>query len=438
MALKNSTKVKVALRVSVKTAIIYSSLGMATGAICCFIILFVNNLFKTDDVYAGEVSGKISTAQETCLGDSIQLSAEGGTIYKWTPSIGLSNPNIGNPKASPDKTTTYSVSIYKSLGNLINESGRYSITSEMLSGSEKYLFNKNVNAQPGKQYLITFQARTLSYMDRGIVDVRINGKSVGTYNFNNRFLNPFEFVFDNKKDEEIELSIILKSYDGDGEQVEVSEISLRPLAITTLNTVVEVDKNCSECLTPSLTSTKVLDINTVQIAWNKITKGETSIRFKKVGEQYWKYEYSKKSSFNISKMDADFDYEFQLMGYCDKKRIDSSAWSSVYLLKSTDRKIADVISQASKAYRGVLFPINIQPDSFNLILQTAFDVDSPSDKVKLEVWNDKGQKFYSNYLPIENGKVSSRLNMNQALSSGKYMVRILDGEKSYNNQFMVQ
>ena len=126
------------------------------------------------------------------------------------------------------------------------------------------------------------------------------------------------------------------------------------------------------------------------------------------------------------------------MGYCDKKRIDSSVWSSVYLLKSTDRKIADVISQTAKAYRGVLFPINIQPDSFNLILQTAFDVDSPSDKVKLEVWNDKGQKFYSNYLPIENGKVSSRLNMNQALSSGKYMVRILDGEKSYNNQFMVQ
>ena len=137
-------------------------------------------------------------------------------------------------------------------------------------------------------------------------------------------------------------------------------------------------------------------------------------------------------------MDEDFDYEFQLMGYCDKKRIDSSAWSSVYLLKSTDRKISDIISQTAKAYRGVLFPINIQPDSFNLILQTAFDVDSPSDKVKLEVWNDKGQKFYSNYLPIENGKVSSRLNMNQALSSGKYMVRILDGEKSYNNQFMVQ
>ncbi len=42
---------------------------------------------------------------------SIQLNASGGNTYQWTPTAGLSNPNIANPVASPNVTTTYIVAV---------------------------------------------------------------------------------------------------------------------------------------------------------------------------------------------------------------------------------------------------------------------------------------------------------------------------------------
>lgn len=47
-----------------------------------------------------------------CKTTNIQLSASGGYSYSWSPATGLSNPNISNPFASPDTTTTYTVIIH--------------------------------------------------------------------------------------------------------------------------------------------------------------------------------------------------------------------------------------------------------------------------------------------------------------------------------------
>lgn len=44
-----------------------------------------------------------------CLLDSVQLQGSGGTIYQWSPAIGLSCTNCPNPKASPLSTTTYTM-----------------------------------------------------------------------------------------------------------------------------------------------------------------------------------------------------------------------------------------------------------------------------------------------------------------------------------------
>lgn len=54
--------------------------------------------------------------EEICEGESSQLNAFaiGGTgnyTYEWQPVTGLSNPNISNPVATPDETTTYYVII---------------------------------------------------------------------------------------------------------------------------------------------------------------------------------------------------------------------------------------------------------------------------------------------------------------------------------------
>lgn len=53
----------------------------------------------------------ISGLHDTTLarGASIQLNATGARTYQWTPTIGLNNPNVSNPVASPTSTTTYVV-----------------------------------------------------------------------------------------------------------------------------------------------------------------------------------------------------------------------------------------------------------------------------------------------------------------------------------------
>lgn len=49
-----------------------------------------------------------------CPWFSTDLNAIGGATYSWVPTIGLSNPNISNPVASPMSTTTYTVSVSSS------------------------------------------------------------------------------------------------------------------------------------------------------------------------------------------------------------------------------------------------------------------------------------------------------------------------------------
>jgi len=71
-------------------------------------IVTVSNTFATT----------ISADTSICGGSSVQLLASGGKKYIWIPAIGLSDPTIANPIASPAITTTYSVTI--SSGNCID------------------------------------------------------------------------------------------------------------------------------------------------------------------------------------------------------------------------------------------------------------------------------------------------------------------------------
>ncbi|MFN5223548.1 MAG: gliding motility-associated C-terminal domain-containing protein, partial [Bacteroidota bacterium] len=51
-----------------------------------------------------------------CSGQSVQLSATGGTGYQWSPSNGLNNTNISNPVATPGSTTNYIVQVTDQFG----------------------------------------------------------------------------------------------------------------------------------------------------------------------------------------------------------------------------------------------------------------------------------------------------------------------------------
>lgn len=61
--------------------------------------------------FNGATPISINANEATCLGNAVQLLATGGLSYVWSPAESLSNPTIANPVASPDTTTTYSVSI---------------------------------------------------------------------------------------------------------------------------------------------------------------------------------------------------------------------------------------------------------------------------------------------------------------------------------------
>lgn len=70
-----------------------------------------NGCTATDQVIVsvGNVIANAGQDVSICVGNSTNLSASGGTSYQWTPQIGLSNPTIANPIASPTVTTTYTV-----------------------------------------------------------------------------------------------------------------------------------------------------------------------------------------------------------------------------------------------------------------------------------------------------------------------------------------
>jgi gliding motility-associated-like protein len=62
------------------------------------------------DVFVLSAAG-VTVSNDTTIsrGFSVQLTATGGAIYSWTPSESLDNPNLDNPIATPDTTTTYTV-----------------------------------------------------------------------------------------------------------------------------------------------------------------------------------------------------------------------------------------------------------------------------------------------------------------------------------------
>jgi len=63
------------------------------------VTVFVEN---TVSVFAGN-------DMSICQGFSGQLQASGASNYKWSPVVGLNNPNIANPSVNPVATTTYTV-----------------------------------------------------------------------------------------------------------------------------------------------------------------------------------------------------------------------------------------------------------------------------------------------------------------------------------------
>jgi gliding motility-associated-like protein len=72
----------------------------------------VNGCLSSDTVLVQVIQpGNLSVGpgDTICIGESVQLRSQGFDILRWSPTAGLSNPNIGNPIAKPQATTRYTV-----------------------------------------------------------------------------------------------------------------------------------------------------------------------------------------------------------------------------------------------------------------------------------------------------------------------------------------
>ncbi|TAH27128.1 MAG: hypothetical protein EAZ07_02530 [Cytophagales bacterium] len=66
--------------------------------------------------FRGVVKAKAPADTTIKIRRSIELKASGSTNYSWSPAAYLSNPNISNPIAKPDVTTTYIVTVSDDFG----------------------------------------------------------------------------------------------------------------------------------------------------------------------------------------------------------------------------------------------------------------------------------------------------------------------------------
>jgi gliding motility-associated-like protein len=98
---------------------------------------------STDSLYV--ILYHVDAGNDTtiCNGNSVQLNGSGGLIYNWTPTNGLNNPNIANPIATPQTTTTYHLTSQVTMRNLI-------ANSDFESGYNS--FSSSYNPSPTNQF----------------------------------------------------------------------------------------------------------------------------------------------------------------------------------------------------------------------------------------------------------------------------------------------
>ena len=115
----------VGLTTSVPYQVLWNGLGMTyntttsmTGAEGFTIVSFpgthtsITIQYNADETYANIAFGAENfncSSPAICNGDSITLTASGGSAYSWSPSTGLSATNTAQVVASPTTTTTYTV-----------------------------------------------------------------------------------------------------------------------------------------------------------------------------------------------------------------------------------------------------------------------------------------------------------------------------------------
>lgn len=75
-----------------------------------------DTIFRSITVFPSPEIGLNGSTTTICLGNSINIEANGGQEYQWAPAMGLNNSTIANPTASPVSNTLYKVTVKSAQG----------------------------------------------------------------------------------------------------------------------------------------------------------------------------------------------------------------------------------------------------------------------------------------------------------------------------------
>ncbi|MDB5252969.1 MAG: hypothetical protein JWP27_2138 [Flaviaesturariibacter sp.] len=146
-------------------------------------VLVTNDLNCADSAFVNvDVRPKpvvtISPSTSICAGDSLQLSATGGTTYLWAPAMGLDSPLAANPKASPAAATQYIVTVTNA--QLCSSTATTSIT---INPKPKPNLGKDSILCPGQSIVLdgTIPSGVSYTWNTGVVGPQLNVSQPGTY-----------------------------------------------------------------------------------------------------------------------------------------------------------------------------------------------------------------------------------------------------------------
>lgn len=91
---------------------------------------------NTADVFVDIQSPTANAGPDTTIyfGEVANLDASGGVDYSWSPTTGLDDPNIPDPTAAPDVTTTYTVTVTTDIGCVFTDQMTVYVSSDAIVG----------------------------------------------------------------------------------------------------------------------------------------------------------------------------------------------------------------------------------------------------------------------------------------------------------------
>ncbi len=98
---------------------------------------------------------KVKSRVRICAGDSTVLKAEGGEVYEWSPSRGLSDPHSASPTARPRESTVYTVRSWNAAGC----ESTATLRIDLHPWQTIQLSVPQVEATPGEEVLLPLEIR---------------------------------------------------------------------------------------------------------------------------------------------------------------------------------------------------------------------------------------------------------------------------------------